>query len=730
MAELPTLAADEDRDARVPAPAPAAPTRRAARIAHAVQAVGTGEVDALFVADGAGRRLITLNGADRAYRLLVEDMAEGALTLTPDAVVAWCNRSFAALLQRPLNRLIGTPIDLCFAPEGRAALATLLAEGHRGRRSLAIDLLTDLGHRVPTYLTVNPSVVDGLPEALCMVVTDLTEQKRSEAERLSRRHLLEVIEEQQRTQRALQDSLAALRLRNRALGAVSQGVLITDAQRRVTYVNAAFEAMSGYAAAELAGQSCSLLQGPQTDPVQVQAMRSALDAGTPFHGEVPNYRKDGVPFWNDLSITPVLGVGGEPTQFVGVQRDITEPKRAEQTRLLLESQLREAQKMEAIGTLAGGIANDFNNILGSMLGNLGPARHTLAAGHAAQALLAQVSLAGERARNLVQQILAFSRRQPTLLRAQPLQTMVREAVHMLRATLPATVRLELEVAPGPQPLILADATQLEQIVINLCTNAWQALSGSTGHIAVSIDAVQVDAGHGNAGEGAAAALPPGHYARLRVSDTGHGMDGATRARIFEPFFSTKTPGQGTGLGLSVVHGIVASHCGHIAVHSRPGGGTIFELHFPVVQAQPSDVTVPAAPDDAVRGRGQRVLVIDDDEVMLVMVGHLLESLGYEASCFADPVAAIASVRADARGFDAVLSDYNMPPMSGLDVARALQAIDAELPVVISSGFISDGLREAAAALGVVELMRKEHTLDELGALLGRLLAPRPPRRGH
>ncbi len=230
-------------------------SRHSLQVEQAVQAIAAGEVDALFISDAAGKRLITLNGADRAYRLLVEGMAEGAVTLTPDGVVAWCNRSFAALLGRPLNRLIGTPIELCFAPEARLSLAELLADGQGGRRNLAIDLLTDLGLRVPTYLSVNPSVVDGLPEALCMVVTDLTEQRRSEADRLSRHHLLAVIEDQARTQQRLQESLYELSLRDRALGAISQGVLITDVKGHVTYANAAFETMSGYASADMLGRS-------------------------------------------------------------------------------------------------------------------------------------------------------------------------------------------------------------------------------------------------------------------------------------------------------------------------------------------------------------------------------------------------------------------------------------------------------------------------------------------
>ena len=687
-------------------------------IEQAVQAIAAGEVDALFISDAAGKRLITLNGADRAYRLLVEGMAEGAVTLTPDGVVAWCNRSFAALLGRPLNRLIGTPIELCFAPEARQSLAELLVDGQDGKRNLAIDLLTDLGSRVPIYLSVSPSVVDGLPEALCMVVTDLTEQRRSEADKLSRQHLLAVIEDQARTQQQLQESLSELCLRDRALGAISQGVLITDVQGHVTYANAAFETMSGYSCADILGRSCAILQGLHTDAMSVKAMRESVAEARPFHGEVLNYRKDGEPFWNDLSITPVLDGDGGPTQFVGVQRDITERKQAEQARNSLEAQLREAQKMEAIGTLAGGIAHDFNNILGSMLGNLGLARQTLGAEHGASALLEQASVAGERARSLVEQILAFSRRQPTLLRAQPLEASVGDAVMMLRATLPPTVKLELSVDANSEPLVLGDATQLQQIVINLCTNAWQSLSGSTGRIAIHIDTVRIDDGVGAA---LAGALPPGDYAHLSITDNGHGMDVATQSRIFEPFFSTKGSGCGTGLGLSVVHGIVASHHGFIAVRSRLGAGTTFDLHFPVTMAHREDVAVLAALAEVEHGDGQRVMYIDDDEVMLLMVSHLLERLGYRGTCLSDPAVAIATVQAHPGEYDVVVTDYNMPPMSGLDVARALRSLDCNLPVAISSGFVSDELRMAAQELDVFEVMRKENTLEDLGALLGRAL---------
>jgi CheY-like chemotaxis protein len=249
-------------------------------------------------------------------------------------------------------------------------------------------------------------------------------------------------------------------------------------------------------------------------------------------------------------------------------------------------------------------------------------------------------------------------------------------------------------------------------------SAWHALSGSTGRIVVRVDTVCID---GESGAAATAALPPGDYAHQHLRQRSR-YGRCTQARIFEPFFSTKAPGLGTGLGLSVVHGIVASHHGHIAVHSRLGGGTTFDLYFPVTDTGHAVVTPPASLDEPARWRGQCVLYIDDDEVMLLMVSHLLERLGYTARCLSDPATAIAAVKAHRGRFDAVVTDYNMPSMSGLDVARALRASDAGLPVAISSGFISDEMRLAAPELGVSEFMRKERTLEELGSVLGRLLA--------
>jgi diguanylate cyclase (GGDEF)-like protein/PAS domain S-box-containing protein len=305
-----------------------------AKLEEALRAIRGGEVDALIVSSAGGDRLFTLEGADRAYRHLIEEMGESALTLAPDGVIVFANRCFAELLGRPLAQVIGAPIQGCFAPEAHEALRHLLLESRRVRSSAELDLITAGGERLPTLLSVSPMAVDGMPDALCMVATDLTWQRRSEAAIQARQTLLQVVEAQQRTEENLRLSLDMLSLHDNALGAISQGVLISDMQRRITYVNRAFEAITGYAAAEIIGRSCNVLQGSGTCPDAVEAMRQALEAGRPYHGEVLNYRKDGTPFWNDLSMTPVFDARGELSQFVGVQRDVTARRQAQAQSLL------------------------------------------------------------------------------------------------------------------------------------------------------------------------------------------------------------------------------------------------------------------------------------------------------------------------------------------------------------------------------------------------------------
>jgi diguanylate cyclase (GGDEF)-like protein/PAS domain S-box-containing protein len=312
----------------------AALRQRVLDLEDALLAIGSDEVDALMLPGANGLRLFTLAGADRAYRTLIEGMHDGALTLTGAGIVAYANRRVADLTGRPLREVVGAPVALCFAPECQVRLKAKLADDLWAPDGQELDLLTVGGERVPVMVATSRLAIDGVPDAVCMIITDLTAQRRSDADIHARQALMCVVEEQRQTASQLQASLDMLRLRDNALAAISQGVLIADSHGRTTYVNGAFEAITGYSAADLLGRSCSILQGPETSPSTVQTMRRAMDARLPFHAEMLNYRKDGTSFWNELTVTPVLDAHGQLVQFVGVQRDVSERREADAQRLL------------------------------------------------------------------------------------------------------------------------------------------------------------------------------------------------------------------------------------------------------------------------------------------------------------------------------------------------------------------------------------------------------------
>jgi nitrogen-specific signal transduction histidine kinase/ActR/RegA family two-component response regulator len=385
---------------------------------------------------------------------------------------------------------------------------------------------------------------------------------------------------------------------------------------------------------------------------------------------------------------------------------------AEAKRTLLEAQLRESQKMESIGTLAGGIAHDFNNILAVILGNVAAARHDATLGQDPLHSLAQIDKAAIRARSLVQQILAFSRMQPHVLVIQPLRPLVEESVTLLRSTLPAQVEFDIELARTPL-YVGADATQVQQVLMNLLTNAWHSLNGSRGRISIGLEAVVLDL----EATQALAGVQPGNYAHLWVRDTGSGMDESTRVRVFEPFFTTKPVGQGTGLGLSVVHGIVAAHKGAVTVDSVLGQGSTFHLYLPLTDHGPFVVPTAPAPLELMQGQGQHVLCVDDDPAMLIMVEGLLQRSGYRVTAIESPREALAAMRAQPNAFDVIVTDFNMPELTGIDFAHEVLRMMPAVPVVITSGYISEELRAAASRVGVRRLLEKEYTLEQLASVV-------------
>lgn len=441
-----------------------------------------------------------------------------------------------------------------------------------------------------------------------------------------------------------------------------------------------------------------------------QRVENCIRDGSPFDEELQIISARGRLVWVRVMGQAVRGADSAIVRVQGTIQDVTGRKQAEAERQELEARLRESQKLEAIGTFAGGIAHDFNNMLGAILGNVSLARGEVDAEHPLQVSLTQIHRTAVRGRSLVQQILAFSRRQPQAFIVQPLRPLIEEAVGMLRPMLPAMVRVETSFPDAPA-WVDADSTQIHQVLINLCVNAWHAMQGSTGCIQIGLEILDDPLGE------------PQRRAHLWVRDNGCGMDAETRARIFEPFFTTKS-GHGTGLGLAVVHGIVLAHRGSISVDSTPGHGSTFHLLFPLAP-EPADTVpawLPSSRAELPRADGRHVLYVDDDEVMTLMVERLLQRNGYRVSAFHDASAALELVKANPEWFDIAVCDFNMPTLSGLDFARVLGSIRPQLPVIISSGYLPEEAQAEAVQIGVRGLLQKQNTFDELDRLIQRVLA--------
>jgi PAS domain S-box-containing protein len=404
--------------------------------------------------------------------------------------------------------------------------------------------------------------------------------------------------------------------------------------------------------------------------------------------------------------------GGAPYRMAGSMEDITARKNAEAERERLETQLRQAQKLEAIGTLAGGIAHDFNNILSAILGYGELAQKDAPEGTPLRRHVDAALAAGARAKALVERILAFSRSGMGERVPVHVQSVVAEALDAVAASLPPGIHLVRMLAAGDAGL-LGDPTQIHQVVMNLCTNAVQAMRGS-GTLKVGIDVVDLDAPR----IVTTATLPPGSYLRLAVADTGSGIAPAVLDRIFDPFFTTKEVGVGTGLGLSLVHGIVGDLGGGIAVDSPPGEGAVFVVWLPAraYVAPPAVLAEPVA-----GGNGETVLLVDDEEALVRLGEETLAELGYEPVGFSSSTAALAALRADPARFDAVLSDESMPGLTGSELAREARALRPGLPVVLMSGFVSPALLARAREAGVAEVVGKPLVAGDIARCLANAL---------
>jgi signal transduction histidine kinase/ActR/RegA family two-component response regulator len=398
-----------------------------------------------------------------------------------------------------------------------------------------------------------------------------------------------------------------------------------------------------------------------------------------------------------------------------LKRQVEELTRERKALRESEARLRQAQKMEAVGTLAGGIAHDFNNVLGAILGYTEMAVGVLPENNdRLRRYLEQVLAAGQRAKGVVNQILAFSRQGGAEPESVEVHALVTEVVQLLRASLPTTVEIRRHIN-SERCWIVADANQIHQIIMNLGTNAAQAMPAG-GVMDIGLEPVQIDAPAAAAHPG----LTPGRYVRLVVSDTGCGMDKATIERIFDPFFTTKGVGEGTGLGLSQVHGIVKDHGGAVEVESVPGRGTTFFVYLPLSDV--SDADESTVSKEIRRGNGEMILLVDDEPSLVELGEEMLAALGYEPIGYDSSAEALAVFRANPNRYDLIITDQTMPGMTGSDLAVELTRIRPDVPIVLVTGQIEAGDADQVRRQGVYAILRKPLASSELAATITRALA--------
>jgi PAS domain S-box-containing protein len=607
--------------------------------------------------------------------ILLTTLKEGRILDANEECLRMMERTREAVIRHTVFEL-----DAWVAPEQRAVIIATLKQ-HGTVNSIEMEFRNRSGQIFHVLGSVEEVVIGG-ESCLLGLGLDITERKHAEE---ARTRLATAVEQSADT------------------------VMITDIRGSLLYTNPAFEKTSGYTRAEALGHNPRLLKSGLHDAPFYRQMWATLAHGETWSGHFINRRKDGTLYEEDATISPIRDHQGHIVNYVAVKHDVTHE-------LQLEAQFRQAQKMEAIGQLAGGIAHDFNNILTSMFGYGYLLQQDLVKNPSGLENISEILKAAKRAKDLVQQILTFSRQSENKRQVIPLKPIIEEALKFLRASLPANINIEMNLTDHA-PAVLADPTQIYQVTMNLATNALHAMEGQPGRLTVSLDSFQPDAEFIQTHP----KFRPVPYVRLTVADTGHGMEAATLEHIFEPFFTTKAVGQGTGLGLAVVHGIVQSHNGLITVESQPGRGTTFAIYFP---AHASGTVASGEKDDAViHGHGERILLVDDEISLTTLFQRLLTSLNYQATICNRPREAAARFGHDPDQFDLIITDLTMPEMNGLELAHEIHLRRPHLPVILLSGFAAAFTRETLREAGIHKLLNKPVSLTTLAETLHALLTP-------
>lgn len=527
-------------------------------------------------------------------------------------------------------------------------------------------------------------------ECVISVLTDITGMKAAE----------QALRESEEKYRSLMETVA-------------DPVIVYDQSGKVVYVNQAFSKVFGWTSQKVLGKRLDFVPSEEAPPTM--AKLSEVMRGGSCHGfETRRFTKGGTLVDVCISAASHQDAEGKVIGIVVSLQDITQRKLAEEEANKLEAQLRQAQKMEAIGTLAGGIAHDFNNILGAIIGFTDASLLSMPPDSPLRGNLQKVLEAGMRAKDLVKQILTFSRQTEQEIKPIKVGHIVEEVVNLLRATIPSDIEIGSQIKADC--VVMGDPTQMHQVLMNICTNSVQAMQNDGGLMEIKLDTIEIDPKSAKL----VSELTPGTYQRISISDTGHGMAKDVIDRIFEPFFTTKEQGKGTGLGLSVAHGIIKKHGGKTSAYSEPGKGSTFSIYLPVLEAGSDDVRQTEAPLEIPRG-SEHILFVDDDELLVEVGSQVLAALGYQVTCFTSALKALEAFKQNPQDFDVVLTDMNMPKMSGLDLANELTGIRPDIPIVLCTGFSERISASQSESLGIKKTIMKPMVARDIALAVREVL---------
>ncbi len=621
-----------------------------------------------------------LKESEERYRIVVEHSGDGIAMSSGETLLYANPRCLEILGYKNAEEAAGLTVSSFVHPDDRERVLGLLERkqgGEAGPSRLELRVLCKDGRIAYIESSVARTAYGGEP-VLIMLLRDVTERKAAEEER---------------------KRLALL------VDKASEMILMTDKAGIVTYANGAFLQVRGKKPAEVVGMRLLDCAG-EDDGDFYEGLWARIQKERKWNGRMTPKGRDGRFRELDVAVSPVRDSSGAVTNYVIVCRDVT-------TEAILELQLRQAHKMEAIGTLAGGIAHDFNNILAGILGNAELALDEAPEGSAMQHNLEQIFKAGQRGKELVKQILAFSRadqQEPILVEAGPLVT---ETMKLLRSSIPATIDVRHHVEPG-RDKVLVEAGRLQQIMMNLCSNAAHAMREKGGVLEVTVKEYQL-----GAQEGALSELAQGAYLVISVSDTGQGMTEAVMERIFDPFFTTKRPGEGTGMGLAVVHGIMKSLKGAITVSSQPGKGSVFSVYLPIAAGETGKTV--SEEKGALTGGKEHILFVDDDKPLVDMNTLLLKRLGYQVTAFSSSPAAIDEFVRNPDAFDLVITDQVMPDFRGTDLAKKIRSVRKDIPIILITGFSEAVDADRCKKMGINHLLMKPIVRHELASVIRLLL---------